>query len=120
MDRGGAEVGEAKDAACDCMCFNEAAPDENIKMTIEKGRRFGRLVVQAEEGSKGGKTEYLCQCDCGKFKKVRGTKLTQGRETSCGCGKADPVVRQAARFQTAPERRSEIAKMGAEASKAKS
>lgn len=29
--------------------------------------------------------QWLCKCECGNFKKVRGTSLRQGLVTSCGC-----------------------------------
>ncbi|HET9320026.1 MAG TPA: hypothetical protein VFO27_09625, partial [Bryobacteraceae bacterium] len=56
------------------------------------GRRFGRLLVlrfsrfgTATLGSKNRRTYWLCQCDCGKEKEVRGDALTEKRTFSCGC-----------------------------------
>lgn len=51
------------------------------------GKRFGRLVVveQAERKSSNGTLYWKCICDCGKSKEIRGTNLTSGATTSCGC-----------------------------------
>jgi hypothetical protein len=89
------------------------------------GRRFGSLVVAsldeattAEERrkypSRGGHTYWRCRCDCGAEVSVRSNGLTSGRTVSCGCWRATPAVRQAARMQTPPERRVEIARLGQE------
>jgi len=55
------------------------------------GQVFGRLTVvkKAETKCTGGKTMYICICDCtGVEITVRGTNLTTGRSTSCGCQKS--------------------------------
>lgn len=54
------------------------------------GKRFGRLLVikRAENYKKlSGKTSttWVCRCDCGEEKVIRGTDLKMGRSTSCGC-----------------------------------
>ena len=49
------------------------------------GQRFGRLVVQRQVETQGRKTMWMCLCDCGKSKVVRGTHLTQGKILSCRC-----------------------------------
>lgn len=55
------------------------------------GQRFGRLVIleraEDEIDKKSGKhkTRWLCQCDCGNQKIIRGASLTCGRVRSCGC-----------------------------------
>lgn len=48
------------------------------------GQRFGRLLVIREAAKKGTETAFLCRCDCGTVKDVRGKNLRQGTE-SCGC-----------------------------------
>lgn len=53
------------------------------------GQRFGHLlVVKRIENyvSKGGNSfvQYLCQCDCGNFKKIVANKLRSGHTKSCG------------------------------------
>lgn len=51
-----------------------------------RGHRFGRLVAKRFLYiAPGCHAIWLCQCDCGKEKAVRGNKLQQGRTKSCGC-----------------------------------
>lgn len=49
------------------------------------GRRFGRLVVRAKQHSDRSHLWWLCQCDCGALKTVRGHHLKSGQAKSCGC-----------------------------------
>lgn len=54
------------------------------------GRRFGRLVVIQREGSAetpSGQRQptWLCRCDCGTEKVIRGMNLRSGAIVSCGC-----------------------------------
>jgi hypothetical protein len=79
-----------------------------------KGRRFGRLIVRELENVRGH-AYWRCRCDCGADTVVRSQKLTSGRIVSCGCFKADPAVRQAARMRTPAARRRQIARLGAAA-----
>lgn len=51
----------------------------------ELGNKYGALIVIAEERDKNGRSAWLCQCDCGNTKVVRGSDLRSGRITSCGC-----------------------------------
>lgn len=49
------------------------------------GKRFGNwLVLQATKSDKQG-YYYLCRCDCGTEKEVRGNILTSKKTKSCGC-----------------------------------
>lgn len=48
------------------------------------GHRFGRLLVIGP-GPKGAHTKWLCRCDCGTEKHVRGSHMTSGLIRSCGC-----------------------------------
>lgn len=49
-------------------------------------KRFGRLVVIKQAYDIGEKqTRWLCTCDCGKEKIVRGSSLRSCRTQSCGC-----------------------------------
>lgn len=70
---------------------------EDVKLSSDKhcsdliGQRFGRLVVleraddEIDKKSGKHKTRWLCQCDCGNKKIVRGASLTSGRVKSCSC-----------------------------------
>ena len=60
------------------------------------GQRFGMLTVTTEHRSeRSGAVSYrawLCSCDCGKELWVRGTLLTRGRTSSCGCRRRVPIL----------------------------
>lgn len=62
------------------------------KSPIESGRRFGRLVVIEQAGSRGGKRLYRCVCDCGNEVDVQGVNLKTENTQSCGCLRADRSV----------------------------
>lgn len=49
------------------------------------GKKFGRLTVLEFADMQAGRSRYLCQCECGKTKIVRGDSLTIGDTKSCGC-----------------------------------
>lgn len=53
------------------------------------GQIFGSLTVIREVEKKmfksGGRTQYLCQCQCGNTVKVLTCSLTTGNTMSCGC-----------------------------------
>jgi len=49
------------------------------------GQRFGRLVVLEFVGEFVNRYLWLCRCDCGKMKQIRGNSLRRGRTVSCGC-----------------------------------
>lgn len=64
-------------------------------------QRFGRLVVLKEDGrDASNKILWLCQCDCGNIKKVRGNDLRSGKTISCGCyGKQQRIDGQKKYYQ---------------------
>lgn len=80
------------------------------------GCRFGRLLVRYFAGQdKHGKAMWCCVCDCGAVCRVPGARLlgNSGKERghgqkSCGCERADPGIRKAARLRVAPARRKQI------------
>jgi hypothetical protein len=50
------------------------------------GRRFGRLIAMESVGSTiDGRRLWLCRCDCGIEKSIRGKTLRRGETRSCGC-----------------------------------
>lgn len=57
-------------------------------------QRFGRLVVVRRNGSFRKEAGWLCQCDCGNQKTIRGHFLRHGVTKSCGCAKRDVDNRQ--------------------------
>lgn len=70
-----------------------------LKLKNEIGNRYGRwLVVSRGEsritGGMGGSrrkrdTYWVCRCDCGVEKEVKGNSLRSGVSSSCGCFQAD-------------------------------
>lgn len=58
------------------------------------GNRFGRWIVIEEvepvrEPSGHLRHRWLCRCDCGTVKSVKGASLIAGRSLSCGCERAE-------------------------------
>lgn len=53
-----------------------------MRAKLKEGEKFNRLTVIK---ALGGKSGYLCQCDCGNETIARGHSLTSGRHASCGC-----------------------------------
>lgn len=51
------------------------------------GKKFGLLTVIAKDEEKTTKQNiyWICKCDCGNIKSVRGTSLRSGATHSCGC-----------------------------------
>lgn len=50
------------------------------------GRRFGRLtVIERAENTKGGKSRWVCKCDCGNTIISKADNLKSGNTKSCGC-----------------------------------
>ena len=57
-----------------------------MKLIGLTGRKFGRLtVIRRLVNDKRGQTRWLCLCDCGLEKELRGSKITRGETRSCGC-----------------------------------
>ena len=55
------------------------------------GKKFGRLTVLSDAGTKGGRTYSNCLCDCGKMVVVSNKHLKSGHTKSCGCYKNEIV-----------------------------
>lgn len=55
----------------------------------ETGNRYGRLTVLYRDESKpkghGHKAWWVCRCDCGNIKSIKGENLRRGATQSCGC-----------------------------------
>ena len=66
-----------------------------------KGKTFNRLtVIKRVDSDKKGQSMWLCKCDCGTVKIVRGYCLKKGLTKSCGC-----LRRDNARFHIQPDNR---------------
>ncbi len=48
-------------------------------------QRFGKLTVIDQVKSRRNQKYWLCLCDCGILKEIRGSHLRSGHSTSCGC-----------------------------------
>ena len=55
------------------------------KQTRYIGEKFGRLTIIGGPFRRNRQTYYLCKCDCGNEKEVRGSHLSSGSIQSCGC-----------------------------------
>lgn len=50
------------------------------------GQRFGRWLVLQEDGRDNrGRVLWWCRCDCGAERAVKGWRLREGTNRSCGC-----------------------------------
>jgi hypothetical protein len=64
-----------------------------MKLIDLTGQRFGILtVIRRDENNKWNETTWLCQCDCGKEKKLTYGKLVLRKQQSCGCLRKPPNV----------------------------
>lgn len=90
---------------CQCDCGEIAvATTQNLRRGLNKscgclrresgkfrvaditGQRFGRLVAVERKGSRYGKSEWACDCDCGtKGYLATQNMLQRGSAQSCGC-----------------------------------
>lgn len=69
----------------DAVWLNIRADDRPV---VRVGDRFGKLSVVAQDRpDESGKLRWLCLCDCGKHKVVRGDNLIGENITSCGCSR---------------------------------
>ena len=49
------------------------------------GKRFGKLLVLGASHIKNRSIYWLCKCDCGNEKAIKGSSLRGGLTMSCGC-----------------------------------
>ncbi len=67
-----------------CGCLRVDTLRERVIDITNK--RVGRLtIIETVENDARGKTQWLCQCDCGNKTTVRGSDLHEKRTRSCGC-----------------------------------
>ena len=83
-----------------CGCYKIERTIETKKFTLT-GKRFGRLLVLRESNNKkGGRTTWLCRCDCGREKTIVGKTLTNGATKSCGCLRNERVADVCKKFKS--------------------
>lgn len=56
------------------------------KLIDETGHKYGALTVLSLTKDKNNRTAWMCKCDCGNTKIVRGSDLRTGKITTCGKG----------------------------------
>lgn len=97
---------EGKSLSCGCLRAEERSA-EAMDLT---GMRFGKLLVlRRDPGRKdGGNYFWICECDCGNRKSIRGTSLVMKNGTrSCGCDQR-AVASQTGRKTVAENARRQI------------
>lgn len=68
-----------------CGCLKRELAHARAQL-IPAGRRFGRwTVIRLDTKHPSKIRRWICRCDCGEEKSVRGTHLRDGRSKSCGC-----------------------------------
>ena len=74
-----------KGLSLSCGCHRSEAT--KAKARDLTGMRFGKLfVLRRDVRNDGGNWFWICECDCGNRKSVRGTSLVKdGGTRSCGC-----------------------------------
>lgn len=78
-----------KTKSCGCLARESWGKSSS---TDHVGERFGLLVaVERYPRFKGGRTYYLCECDCGNTKIVSGSSLVSKKCMSCGCIRSDRI-----------------------------
>lgn len=56
------------------------------------GNKYGRLTVICSNGpGTTGEMTWLCRCECGNIRIVRGSNLRKGLTSSCGCMQKEAV-----------------------------
>jgi hypothetical protein len=78
---------------CGCRnsrCRNTGPPPNLIIALPPVGRRFGHLTV-LDFGKRH--FHWLCRCSCGKDKEVHRDHLRSGASRSCGCLRAESMLR---------------------------
>lgn len=63
---------------------SESEPDAQPIRTVGIHDIFGKLEVLAEAGVQEGHRYWLCQCVCGKFKRIKNSKLLTAHDVTCG------------------------------------
>ena len=64
--------------SCGCIIIEK----NRAKRTDLTNKRFGSLVAISYDDNKQA---WLCKCDCGNTKYIKGSSLLKGATTSCGC-----------------------------------
>jgi 5-methylcytosine-specific restriction endonuclease McrA len=71
-----------------CGCLKKGMGKGKLKKHLIN-KKFGRLTVVKLDRIEPKNTFYLCRCQCGNYKIVRGSSLENGNTKSCGCLRAE-------------------------------
>jgi hypothetical protein len=66
--------------SCGCL-RSELQHGKAIDLT---GQHFGKLVVLGPDKARNG--YFICECDCGNSKSIKGTSLTKSKNPTISCG----------------------------------
>lgn len=69
----------------DCGCVPRESARRGACAEDLTGRAFGHLTAVCRSENRGGRTCWLCRCDCGGEKIVSARDLKSGKVRSCGC-----------------------------------
>lgn len=59
------------------------------------GLRFGKLsILRLDQVKPLLGSYFICECDCGVVKSIRGSSLSQGKSNSCGCESAKQLLKR--------------------------
>ena len=71
-------------AILSCGCWNKERTSQTSTVDLT-GQRFGKLTVIGRVGSKRGRANWRCKCECGNECTVISSYLRTGDTQSCGC-----------------------------------
>ncbi|MCD8365832.1 MAG: transcriptional regulator [Clostridiales bacterium] len=74
----------------DCGCAEKKTARHGSVAEDLTGQRFGMLTVERRTENRGGRTAWLCRCDCGTEKIITAHDLKAGKCKSCGCLRKKP------------------------------
>jgi len=71
-----------------CGCYQDIVASDTHFINLS-GRKYGMLtILERVENDPIGAPQYLCKCDCGNMKIIRGQSIVSGLTFSCGCLKS--------------------------------
>lgn len=90
-----------KTKSCGCLRRDTAASTSPAtRIDLSPGERFGRWTVIGPCPKRAGQqhVRWLCQCDCGSTRDIKGTILKNGRSKGCAtCASSDAMTRMSTR-----------------------
>lgn len=66
----------------------------NCRFINRTGHVYGRLTVLHYIGSLKKRTQWKCQCECGKILAVEAQSLSNGQTQSCGCYRREVTIKR--------------------------